>query len=292
MTATLKTRFRNAVTAASVAVVTVLSGANSHAAVYSASWDPKFGTPFADTTGPFSGQVLGWSGSVEIYVPNACLVGTYQAVQGAGCNANSDPLQRQHVIGASVSLYDWNLNPGDTGYLKDTLLFSPNGLYPFALNSVDISGGNVVGIATSFSQPFEPNNPGNFAGINDYGFSLGFSLEQGPSLLALTGSQMARLDAGEFVYDLLAGSEVAQSWWAKNIFEPYFFKPAIQRATAAGNASDPLSEANLTLFRASFSEVSEPGTLALALAAFGGLLAARRRKEKVTSLGRVPAGLT
>ena len=267
MSAIKKTRIQNLIAIGTIAIATVFGYSSAQAAVYVGSWDPLFGSPFNSP-----GQVLGWSGEVKMYVPDACLVGTYQTVQGVGCNSNADPLLRQHIIGATVSLYD-----NATSTVMQTLTFAPNGLYPFALNTVDVFNGNVIGIGTGYSQPLAPSS--TFAGINAYSFALGFSLAEGPSLVAISGMNQFFSLAQAF-YDVIpAGwqSEFARAY-GENIYGPI-----VRGAIQAGNGSDPLPEENLAAFRSSFSVVPEPGTLTLALAGLGVLLAARRRKQSTVS---------
>ncbi len=269
MGATMKTRVQNALATAAVAVAALCGGSSAQAAVYVGSWDPLFGSPFNT-----AGQLLGWSGSVEMYVPDACLLlGTVQTVQGSGCNSSGDPAQRQHIIGASISLYD-----NDTSAVQATLTFTPGGLYPFTLNTVDIFNGNVIGIATGYSEPLVPSS--TFAGIDAYSFALGFSLANGPSLVAMSGLN-SFFSAAQIIYDFLPPD--FQSPYAE-AYGNFVYGPMVRGAIQAGNGSDPLPQENLAAFRRSFAgEVPEPGTLALTLAGLGGWLAARRRKPSTPS---------
>lgn len=267
MSATMKTRVQKALATAAIAVAALCGGSSAQAAVYVGKWDPLFGFPFDN-----AGQLLGWSGSVQMYIPDTCLLGTYQTVQGVGCNASGDPSQRQHIIGASISLYDYA-----TSAVKATLAFAPSGLYPFTLNTVDIFNGTVIGIATSYSEPLAPSS--TFAGINAYGFALGFSLANGPSLVAISGMNQFFSEA-QIIYDLSPSD--FQSLIA-GPYGNYYSGSIIGGAIRAGNGSDPLTLENLTAFRNSFTEIPEPGTLALALSGLGGLLAGLRRKRSVMS---------
>lgn len=269
MGAAMKTRVQNALATAAVAVAALCGCSSAQAAVYVGSWDPLFGSPFNT-----AGQTLGWSGSVEMYVPDACLLlGTVQTVQGSGCNSSGDPAQRQHIIGASISLYD-----NDTSAVQATLTFTPGGLYPFTLNTVDIFNGNVIGIATGYSEPLVPGS--TFAGIDAYSFALGFSLANGPSLVAISGMNQF-FSAAQTIYDFLPPN--IQSFLA-GPYGNYYSGSIISGAIQAGNGSDPLSQESLAAFQSSFAgEVPEPSTLALTLAGIGGLLAARRRKPSTPS---------
>ena len=263
MGVTMKARVRYALASGTVAVVAVFGCTSAQAAVYVGIWDPLFGSPFNN-----AGQVLEWSGSVQMYVPDACLFGTHQTVQGVGCNSSVDPLQRQRIIGASVSLSD-----NATSAVKATLTFAPDGLYPFTLNTVDILNGNVIGIATSYSEPLVPSSA--FAGIDAYSFALGFSLAQGPSLVAISGMNQF-FSTAQMLYGLLPPD--LQPFFAGH-YGNFYSGSIIGGAIQAGNGSDPLSSENFAAFKNSFTKIPEPGTLALALGGLGGLFAARRRKQ-------------
>jgi hypothetical protein len=123
------------------------SAAPAHAAVYSGTWDPAYGSIFPS---------LGWQASALFDVPDACLAhdGTNIPISGA-CSGFD-------VLSAQVRLYDV-ASP-------DTILDSFNLDPTVIVNGINVSGGALTGVDTGFFRAFVPTL--SIAGDGDYAFSL------------------------------------------------------------------------------------------------------------------------
>jgi PEP-CTERM motif len=127
----MNARLKNSLASGAVAVAALFGAASpAHAIVYVGNWDPDFGSIFTN---------LGWRGSAEFLLPNACggLTGTFS-------NFSSDPCGSYQFSGqnAVVEFYDKN-DP-----LKPTLETLNFGIIPLGIvNSVTLNtpvGGGVA----------------------------------------------------------------------------------------------------------------------------------------------------
>ena len=123
--------------AAVAAVAAMLcSVAPAQAAVYDGAWDPLYGIPFSGT-GSLVGFNLGWSGEVQVYVPDSCALGVGTRNYGFG----SSCAQSSYVQSAVVDFYD-NATPAVT---KGTVAFNTSSMSILALHFV---GNQLMSLAT------------------------------------------------------------------------------------------------------------------------------------------------
>ncbi len=137
-------------------------GGPSHAALYTGVWDPTYGNPFPG---------LGWRGSAEFFVPDACIpTGTTLVSNTPTCGGLAA------VNSAQVVLYDI----GDPATPLTTLTFNPATLLVNTLNYVN---GELTGLTTSASNNVTPDADLTKYGVNAFNrFFLDFTLEEGPRL--------------------------------------------------------------------------------------------------------------
>lgn len=217
-------------------LATALVAGQAQAASFVGTWDPPFGNPF-DT----EGSVLGWEGSVEFYVPDACLSKTGQITNEAGesgpgyCTEN-DPLR---LVSGVVRLY----NIAQPSTILGTVTFAGPGNF----GSVRVQGGTVTELTANFTE-WESAVPS-------------VSIAGGPTAnyyLSFTG-----VCAQLTIRDTPSGSSSTTA------------------RTSNSDPCDPSDRDNspfLTFARLGATTVPEPGSLALLLPAVGMLAAFRRRK--------------
>lgn len=276
---TMNKRIQNILAGAIVAVSAVCGGMGAaQAAVVTGDFDPMFGNPF----GPgVDGSGLYWKGSVTVDVPDYCLtgpaIGAYNVLKGA-CNA-------MHMVSAQVSLF--NGQPTGSSFAIESLTFTPNNLFSFALNTVRVTNGKITGIATDYSYAVLTDESSLY-GINNYRFALGFSLDDvttvgddfnvgGPSLLAIkkSGNNLFFL-----ANDIAIAAGGTYPSWVIGLDQSYYKNTVISKALQAGGGSDYV--ADLRSYSSSFSggEVPEPGSLILILAGLTALRISARRRSR------------
>jgi hypothetical protein len=130
---------------------TLALAGNTHAAVYSGSWDPNFGAPFTN---------LGWRATAQFYVPDACAaaVGTGSlGVDTYGSTANCGGIELRNTL---VEFYDVTdpdkvaidtLTVGKYTALTSCDEYGCSFLDDQFIDSVDFVDGIVTGFVTSFS---------------------------------------------------------------------------------------------------------------------------------------------
>lgn len=130
MTTKLSTQVKRGVT--TVAAAAALTCAMSaQAIVYRGSWDPAFGAAFPD---------LGWNGTAEFYVPDACL-----AMSGTVYNSDPCSAGTMSVLSADVGFY--KLSDPDNPAYQETLKFT---VATIAVNSMTITDGSLTGLDGTF----------------------------------------------------------------------------------------------------------------------------------------------
>ena len=119
---------------ATLAVAGMLGvAAPAHALLVSGSWDPAYGASFSG---------LGWNGTAEWFIPDAC-------VGSSGLVLNTDACSNggMSLMGATVNFYALG-DPSET--TKATLTF---GGPQFIVDSVTINGGTFSGINSRYTLP-------------------------------------------------------------------------------------------------------------------------------------------
>ena len=178
----MKQNYRFGVLAALAALLTTLA-APAARADWIGSWDPRFGTPFVDSTGtPPLGTFpydLGWSGTVRVN-DSACAVpvGGGDITNVGACGGAAS------VVSLTVGLYSYpSVTPA-----YNTLTFVPGSLLIGTLRYNN--AGELTGFTTTTESNYQYDsatvNPPNGAGTN-YSFAVQFVLDGGPDLYPSLG---------------------------------------------------------------------------------------------------------
>lgn len=259
--------------APATALLVCLAGAGTAQAINVVGrWDPQFGAPFLAPDG-----VLGWEGTAQWVLPDACLPqavslsGTFVA-NGSECSNGGMFLQS-----ATVNFYDFGADPtGDASFLT-SLSFGPNSAN---VAGMTLSGSSVLGVHTGLSSTLTPSGPGSsFDGINGYSFALQFTGGTVQLYFATNGQPFAAFSSSSsYGEDECEDDEENEKKTTKKKYcPPPPPKPCVIGDVTAPNCgvNDPRFPANVR-----FSTVPEPQTYMLLLAGMGalGFIARRRRK--------------
>ena len=117
--------------AAALTVAALCWASSASAIVYRGAWDPAFGAAFPD---------LGWKGTAQFYVPDACL-------GHSGTVLNSDPCSggTMSILSASVDFY--SLSDPENPLLQETLTY---GVPTLNVTSMTITDGALSALVGGF----------------------------------------------------------------------------------------------------------------------------------------------
>lgn len=159
-------RLKKSLLAASLAAAGMFgAAAPAHALLVSGSWDPAYGASFSG---------LGWNGTAEWFIPDACVPGSGLVLNAATCSNGG-----MYLIGATVNFYSL----GDTSEAtKATLSFvGPQSI----VDSVTISGASFSGITTRYTVPGLLSGDATYIKDRELDeFAWGLSFVGGQALLA------------------------------------------------------------------------------------------------------------
>ena len=245
-------------------------------------WDPAFGAPFNT-----AGSVLGWQGTAEWFLPDACVPGSGVVLNSAACSAGG-----MRMVGATVEFYNFSLDPLGNNPLA-TLSFGPASASVLSMN---VAGSSVLGVNTSLTAALTPSS--SFAGIGDYSFALQFAGGDVRLYYARNGQTQSFATAAGAYSGTSQGNAYGGGTGGDGDCDDHKLHgntdhghkhcepkpPCVVGEIAAPNCgvNDPRSPA-----RVSFTTtVPEPPTFALMLAALGmtGLMARGRRRARQTPI--------
>ncbi len=119
----------------------------ARADIFFGAWDPQYGFPFVDATGPGATNTfpfdLGWRGEVEVFVPPPCVPAPGHVPDPLDLGRAGVCVTAQ-ILSASVELYDM----ASPGLVLETLNFT---FSPTAISTLRFANGVLAGLATSAS---------------------------------------------------------------------------------------------------------------------------------------------
>ncbi len=283
----LQARFGMALRVATLTAVAALGSlGTAQAAVYVGKWDPAYGAPYNGS------PALGFTGQAKFYVPDGCLAGsngyshlapTFIGVD-AGCST-SDANGRINLLSAEVNLFAFIGAFNPLAVPDETLTYaSPVGLYASDLGSdpvygivvdynavtgkFDVIGANVALLGPKF--------PGALA-ITPITSGAGFYLQIG---LGLNGGDVDNSAGGAEPFPFVFADELMEVEELTAARAAPFLESTLVNTSCSdsGCVPNPLGgrsgPATVT-----FTQVPEPGSLALVLGAIAAGWAARRPRR-------------
>ena len=154
---------------AAFAALLAAAAAPAHAIQIGGRWDPAFGSSFSG---------LGWNGTADWFIPDACVPGAGTVNNSAACS-----LGGMLMLDATVNFYALS-DPGKV--TQATLTFAPN---QNIVQSVVVAGFNLSGITTSYTTAGVLSGNNTFIDSLDLDeFAWGLSFIGGQARLAFVES--------------------------------------------------------------------------------------------------------
>lgn len=178
-----KNRLNRSLISASVALAGMVGAtAPAHALLVSGSWDPAFGSSFSG---------LGWNGTAEWFIPDACVPGGGLVLNTAACSGGG-----MRLTAATVNFYSLG-DPLEA--TKATLNFAgPQSI----VDSVTISGSTFSGISTRYTTPGVLTGDAAYIKARELDeFAWGLSFVGGQALLAFNEVQDDDKDGDKDQFD-------------------------------------------------------------------------------------------
>lgn len=261
--------FINALASSAIAAAALLGAASpAHAIVYVGSFDPAFGAIF---------QNLGWRGSAEVVLPDACngQTGTFLNLSDLACGSGNFLTQKAKV--EFYALNDTNkatietLNFGKIGTVQSVKLDTQGG---------DRTSTALTGVTTTYSygivgtstEAMDNNKSFNFfLRFTDGVASMGYSLEKPNASRGSTPDKTAANKSD--------GPDANNGNWDKTV-EPVSFECEVKDSKKCGVSSTLKKDIATVAFK-QIPAVPEPETYALMLAGLGVLAFVAKRRKPV-----------
>ena len=153
----LERLLRSAAVAAAAALFNL---SPAQAAFYSGAWDPLYGKPFVGdlASGDYFASKVGWRGTVDVYVPNACAFDqpvdrTYNRSNACVGNPADGPIS-PYVKSAVVTLFKWDGDfDNDNDFILGTLEFNAASM---TIRELNFQGSELISLFTLPSNWVQP----------------------------------------------------------------------------------------------------------------------------------------